>query len=115
LREGRAGGGVSRGEELTAPLASFLDRTAPLACSTYPRRLISVAGTQLFIRQSADVWTDVERTAFVGFVAANPEEGDVIPGTGGVRTLRWGRQGSGSVAAPGSFIFTTMMRFRFTC
>ncbi len=59
------------------------------------REFITVAETQLFIRQAASVWTDAERNAFVDFIAANPEEGDVIPGTGGVRKLRWGRRGSG--------------------
>jgi hypothetical protein len=59
------------------------------------RGYLSVAETQLFIRQAAAVWTDVERSAFVDFIAANPEEGDLIPGTGGIRKLRWGRQGSG--------------------
>lgn len=29
------------------------------------------------------------------FIAANPEEGDVIPETGGIRKVRWRRQGSG--------------------
>lgn len=29
------------------------------------------------------------------FVADNPEAGDVIPDTGGLRKLRWGRQGMG--------------------
>jgi len=28
-------------------------------------------------------------------MAQEPEGGDVIPGTGGVRKLRWGRSGSG--------------------
>ncbi len=35
---------------------------------------ITVAETQLFIRQAADVWTDAERNAFVDFIVANPEE-----------------------------------------
>ena len=29
------------------------------------------------------------------FIAANPEVGDVIPDTGGVRKVRWARAGSG--------------------
>jgi hypothetical protein len=58
-------------------------------------RLLTVAETQLFIRQAADVWNDAERNAFIDFIAANPEEGDMIPDTGGIRKIRWGRQGSG--------------------
>ena len=58
-------------------------------------RPITVAETPLFMRQAADVWTDEERLAFVDFIARNPEAGDVIPETGGVRKVRWSRQGSG--------------------
>ena len=58
-------------------------------------RLLTVAETQLFIRQAADVWNDTERNAFIDFIAANPEEGDIIPYTGGIRKIRWSRQGSG--------------------
>ena len=59
------------------------------------KRLLTVAETSLFLRQAADVWTDAERTAFVDFIAANPEEGDLIQDTGGIRKVRWSRQGSG--------------------
>jgi len=31
----------------------------------------------------------------VDFIARNPEAGDLIPETGGVREVRWSRQGSG--------------------
>jgi hypothetical protein len=58
-------------------------------------RLLSVAETQLFVRQAADVWSDDDRMAFVDYIAANPEDGDVIPDTGGIRKVRWRRQGSG--------------------
>ena len=58
-------------------------------------RPITVAETTLFIRQAADVWSDEERSTFVDFIARNPEAGDVIPETGGVRKVRWSRQGSG--------------------
>jgi hypothetical protein len=33
--------------------------------------------------------------AFVDFIARNPEAGEVIPKTGGVRKLRWRRPGIG--------------------
>jgi hypothetical protein len=29
------------------------------------------------------------------FIAANPDAGDVIPDTGGLRKVRWGRAGTG--------------------
>ena len=58
-------------------------------------RPITVAETALFIRQATEVWTDAERLAFMDFIARNPEAGDLIPETGGVRKVRWSRQGSG--------------------
>ena len=57
--------------------------------------LITVAETPLFIRQAEAVWDDDERTEFVTFIAANPEAGDLITGTGGVRKVRWSRAGTG--------------------
>ena len=58
-------------------------------------RPITVAETQGFARSAAKIWSEDELTALVDHVAHNPEAGDVIPGTGGVRKLRWGRAGSG--------------------
>ena len=58
-------------------------------------KLITVAETPLFARQAEAVWDDDERTEFVAFIAANPEAGDVIAGTGGVRKVRWSRAGTG--------------------
>ena len=59
------------------------------------RRFITVAETPLFFRQALDVWDYLEREAFIEFIAQNPEEGDLIPETGGVRKIRWTRPGSG--------------------
>jgi mRNA-degrading endonuclease RelE of RelBE toxin-antitoxin system len=41
--------------------------------------------------------SDDEYSALQQFLAANPEAGDVMPGTGGFRKLRWGdeRRGKG--------------------
>jgi hypothetical protein len=60
-----------------------------------PERPITVAETPLFIRQSVGLWDDEEREAFVNFIAFNPEAGDLIPETGGVRKIRWSRPGTG--------------------
>lgn len=59
------------------------------------RVLMTVAETAPFIRQAAKLWSDEDRTAFVDFIAANPDAGDVIPDTGGLRKVRWTRPGSG--------------------
>jgi mRNA-degrading endonuclease RelE of RelBE toxin-antitoxin system len=57
--------------------------------------LITVAETPTFMRQADAVWSKKEREAFVDFIARNPEAGDVIPETGGVRKIRWRMQGGG--------------------
>jgi hypothetical protein len=59
------------------------------------RGLITVAETAPFVRQAAKLWSDEDRIAFVDFIAANPDAGDVIPDTGGLRKVRWTRPGTG--------------------
>lgn len=56
---------------------------------------VTVAETPSFLRQAEAIWDEAERAAFVDHIARNPEGGDLIPGTGGVRKVRWGRSGSG--------------------
>jgi hypothetical protein len=58
-------------------------------------RPIAVAETAVFMRQASGLWTEDEKFEFVDFIARNPKAGDLIPGSGGVRKVRWGRQGSG--------------------
>jgi hypothetical protein len=58
-------------------------------------RPITVAETAVFIRQAGELWTDDERFEFVDFIARNPWAGDLIPASGGIRKVRWGRRGSG--------------------
>ncbi len=56
---------------------------------------LTMVETPQFARQADTVWTDMERQEFVDFIARNPEVGDVIPETGGVRKVRWRRSGMG--------------------
>jgi hypothetical protein len=58
-------------------------------------RPITVAETGPFLRQAAGLWDEDERNAFVDYIAANPEAGDIIPDTGGIRKVRWSRAGMG--------------------
>jgi hypothetical protein len=60
-----------------------------------PERLITVAETPAFLRQSKEVWSEAEHDEFVLYIAGNPQAGAVIPDTGGVRKVRWNRAGSG--------------------
>ena len=41
------------------------------------------------------VWSDAERQEFIDHIAANPEAGDIIRGSGGCRKVRWSRSGTG--------------------
>jgi mRNA-degrading endonuclease RelE of RelBE toxin-antitoxin system len=53
--------------------------------------------TPAFTRHVHRYLSDDEYAAVQQFLAANPEAGDVMPGTGGFRKLRWGdeRRGKG--------------------
>lgn len=55
----------------------------------------TVAETEVFMRYASAIWTDVERNAFIAWIASNPETGDLIPGSGGCRKVRWSRAGTG--------------------
>lgn len=49
----------------------------------------------MFINLAQTIWTDDERTELIDYVAQNPESGNIIPSTGGVRKLRWSRTSTG--------------------
>ena len=57
--------------------------------------MLTVIETATFQRYAEQVWNDEERQAFIVWLAANPLAGSVIPGSGGLRKVRWGRAGQG--------------------
>ena len=57
--------------------------------------MYTIIETAMFRRYAEQVWQDDEREAFITWLAADPLVGDVIPGSGGVRKVRWRRQGRG--------------------
>jgi hypothetical protein len=57
--------------------------------------MLTVVETPLYLRYAAAVWNEDEQSEFVDWITENPESGDVIPGTGGLRKVRWSRQGMG--------------------
>jgi hypothetical protein len=61
----------------------------------YTRAVRTVAETPIFIKYAADVWTNAERVAFINWIAANAEAGDLIKGSDGCREVRWSTSGSG--------------------
>lgn len=56
---------------------------------------MTVVETPFFLRKAAGLIADEERERLIVFIAANPEAGDVIPESGGVRKLRWAARGQG--------------------
>jgi hypothetical protein len=56
---------------------------------------VSVVETPEFLSATRKLMTDEERALLVDYLAYNPTSGDLIPGTGGVRKLRWGLEGRG--------------------
>jgi hypothetical protein len=51
--------------------------------------------TEEFLADVRRILTEDEHDALVWYVAHFPEAGDLIPGTGGLRKLRWIAQGRG--------------------
>ena len=57
--------------------------------------MLTVIESPVFIEWAAKVWGDAERTEFIDWIADNALAGDVIPGAGSLRKVRWARQGHG--------------------
>ncbi|MGB3555168.1 MAG: type II toxin-antitoxin system RelE/ParE family toxin, partial [Jannaschia sp.] len=55
----------------------------------------TVAETSVFSRQAAKLFDEDQKRELIDFLAANPEAGDEIPGTGGVRKVRFAASGRG--------------------
>ena len=55
----------------------------------------TVAETPTFSRQADKLFNEDERRELIDFLAENPLAGDEIPGTGGVRKLRFAALGRG--------------------
>ena len=57
--------------------------------------MLTVIETPIFRRYAAEVWEDEAREAFIDWIANHPRAGPVIPGTDGLRKVRWSRAGMG--------------------
>ena len=51
--------------------------------------MYTIIETPTFHQDAQRIWSEEERGAFCAWLAANPEVGDVIPGSGGCRKVRW--------------------------
>jgi len=52
--------------------------------------------TPMFTRRVRELFPDEEYNALQLALVRKPEKGVVVPGSGGIRKLRWGRTGRGS-------------------
>jgi len=57
--------------------------------------VLTVVESPVFQRLWPLYWREEERGEFAAHIAANPEDGVVIRGSGGVRKVRWPRAGTG--------------------
>jgi hypothetical protein len=60
--------------------------------------MLTVVESPIFQRLWPRYWDEDERAEFASFIALNPDAGAVIRGSGGVRKLRWAREGTGKSA-----------------
>lgn len=60
-----------------------------------PMSLLTVIESPLFARLWPDYWSEEQHGNFVAFIAGNPDAGDVVPGSGGCRKVRWAGDGRG--------------------
>jgi len=56
---------------------------------------VSVVETPEFLAATRRMMDEEERGLLVDYLAYNPTAGELIPGTGGVRKLRWALEGRG--------------------
>ena len=57
--------------------------------------MITLIESPLFTKLWPDYWAEDERGEFSVWLAENPDAGDVVPGSGGIRKVRWARKGQG--------------------
>jgi hypothetical protein len=69
-----------------------IDCTMPMA---YYFLVQTVVETPMYLRAAKAFYSEAEREEIVLTIAADPEAGDLMPGTGGYRKLRFARPGMG--------------------
>lgn len=63
--------------------------------NTMTNAMLTVIETPTYLRSIEGIWSADEAAAFVDFIAQNPDAGDVMVGTQGLRKVRWSRAGMG--------------------
>ena len=57
--------------------------------------MFTLIESPIFSKRWPDYWSEDERGKFAAWLALNPEAGDVVPSSGGVRKVRWSNDGQG--------------------
>ena len=57
--------------------------------------MLTIVESPIFQKLWPRYWDEDERGEFATFIAKNPDAGVVIRGSGGVRKIRWSREGTG--------------------
>ena len=70
--------------------------------------MLSIFETTTFVAEAAKIWSDEERLEFFSWLAADPEAGVVIAGSGGCRKVRWTRPGMGKRGGARVIYFTRL-------
>ncbi len=81
----------------------------------YYIRVFEFIETHFFTGAVLHYLTDDEYAKLQGYMNAHPETGAVVPGSGGVRKLRWGMTGRGSAAGCESSTTCAESRARSGC
>ena len=71
--------------------------------------MYTIIETPTFKADADALWSEEDRGAFCAWLAANPEAGSVIPGSGGCRKVRWGRRGAGKRGGLRVIYFTRLL------
>ena len=77
--------------------------------------MISFVETKLFTRLVQEYLSDDDYAKLYQALLADPEAGAIIPGSGGVRKLRWGIAGRGKRGGIRVIYFLRTPRGRFGC
>ena len=68
--------------------------------------MLTVVETSLFQKQWPLYWREEEHDRFANYIAQFPNAGDVVPESGGIRKIRWGRVGRGKSGGVRVIYFT---------
>lgn len=60
--------------------------------------MYTVVESSIFEAEKVRYWSDDECLEFVSWIACNAKAGEVVPGSGGVRKIRWQAKGAGKRA-----------------